>query len=149
MNKPKIKPTAQHIANLYGVTKDFKHQADTKQPVKRQQSTEESEWSIQNRCVMWFNKQYPKLKNLLCYNLTNSRNQSQGFFDSMIGMTPGRSDLVLYYNGKAYMIEMKKPGKKQSPNQIEWQQLIEKHGFQYVLIDNLTDFMEYVNGIIG
>lgn len=103
----------------------------------------ESEDKFQKNCVKWFNLQYPKFKGLLCYNLNNSRNKIAGAKNNDMGLIAGRSDLVLYRNGVATMIELKVKGRGQSEPQKEWQKLIENEGFEYVLID--SDLDSFIN----
>ena len=108
-----------------------------------------SEIQIQANCYLWFHNTYPELRGLLCYNLNNSKNRIDGNKNRSLGLQAGRSDLVFYYQSKAYHIEMKKPGEKQSKDQIKWQARIESQGFNYHIIDNLDDFMRLIRGVVG
>ena len=65
-----------------------------------------------------------------------------------MGLTAGRSDMVLYYNKTAYMIEVKTATGTQKENQKEWQKLIEKQGFNYYIVRNLEGFSELLKKII-
>lgn len=103
---------------------------------------------LQQSCYLWFHNTYPQYRGLLCYNLNNSRNPIQGNLNKSMGLQPGRSDMVLYWNSKAYMIEFKTDGGKQSKAQIEWQVLITHQGFIYDIIRTLDEFKVLVNGII-
>jgi sulfur relay (sulfurtransferase) complex TusBCD TusD component (DsrE family) len=66
----------------------------------------------------------------------------------MIGMVPGRSDMVLYYNGTATHIEMKLPGNYQQPNQKHWQAQVEAQGFAYHICRSLEEFQTVIQGVI-
>ena len=68
--------------------------------------------------------------------------------DKGMGLQKGRSDMVFYYLGKAYHIELKLEGEKQRPDQKLWQKTLETNGFTYKLIYSLQEFKDYINGII-
>ncbi len=108
----------------------------------------ESEDKIQGDCILWFNNNYLHLRKLLCYNLNNSRNKIDGARNKAKGLVPGRSDLVLYYQGKAYMIEMKTPDGSQEPTQKEWQRKITEQGFEYHICRSLAEFQSLIKSII-
>jgi hypothetical protein len=67
----------------------------------------DSESKLQTDCYVWFHNTYPKLRGLLCYNLNNSRNKIDGAKNKALGLIAGRSDMVLYRDGVATMIEFK------------------------------------------
>jgi hypothetical protein len=70
--------------------------------------------------------------------------------DKGMGLQPGRSDMVFYFRGKAYHIELKVEGGKQGQDQKKWQECIERAGFSYIIIrDSIQDFQDYINGIIN
>jgi len=103
---------------------------------------------IQQEIVQWFNNTYPSLRGLLCYNLNNSQNAIDGNRNKMKGLIAGRSDLVLYYSGRAYMIELKTPKGRQGDEQKAWQKLIELHGFKYLIVRDLDEFKGFVLNLI-
>ena len=149
--KPK-RPTRAQMDALYG-TMDFKtfdNQPDYNKPKPKapRKPKSETEWKLQARCVKWFRLQYPTYKDLLCSNRNNVRDQIEGAREKMIGMVPGRSDLVLYYSSTATHIEMKLPGNYQQPNQKEWQQTIEAQGFAYHVCKSLEEFQEVIRSVI-
>lgn len=137
-----------------------------------------TEARLQQDCFIWFNNNYPKLRGLLCYNLNNSGlhlTSSQvknaigdsplvgkilGLVKSLnirvavsnksLGLQAGRSDMVLYYNGCAYMIEFKKELKGiQSQKQEEWEAKVMEHSFTYTIVDTKKDFQELIRRIVG
>ena len=69
--------------------------------------------------------------------------------DKAMGLQPGRSDMVLYHQGRAYMIELKLPDGVQSKSQIEWQRIITEAGFSYIIIRSFEKFQEYLQSILG
>ena len=88
----------------------------------------DSEERIQQQMFMWFHNTYPELRGLLCYNLNNSKNKIDGNKNKSLGLQAGRSDMVLYYQGKAVMIELKTPTGKQQPIQKKWEETIKNKG---------------------
>jgi len=108
----------------------------------------EAEERIQTKCYVFFHNSYPLLRGLLCCNLNNSRNKIDGARNKAMGIQKGRSDLVLYWQSKAYHIEMKTPTGEQSPDQITWQKLIESQGFKYYICRSLPEFQELIKNII-
>ena len=99
-----------------------------------------SEARMHQECVIWFHNTYPELRGLLCYNNNNSHGGRSGAINKTMGVVPGRSDLVLYYSGRANMIELKTLKGKQSPKQKAWAELVNQQGFPYYLIRSLNDF---------
>jgi len=108
-----------------------------------------SEHRIQQEIVIAFNNTYPELRGLLNYNNNNSRDAFDGKKNKYLGIIAGRSDLVLYFQGGAWMIELKDYRGTQKPAQKKWADLIRKQGFEYVIIRSKDEFMEYVKMIIG
>lgn len=102
-----------------------------------------TEERLQQECYVWFHNQFPHLRGLLCYNLNNSRNEIDGAKNKSLGLQAGRSDLTLYFRGRAYMIELKTDAGRQSKQQKEWQRVIESHGFDYVIIRSLDEFKQF------
>lgn len=108
-----------------------------------------TEDQLQSQCYQWFHAYYPEHRGKLCYNLNNSRNRVRGMMDKGMGLQPGRSDMVLYHDGTAYMIEFKLPDGVQSKEQKKWQSVIESAGFDYVIIRSFEKFQEYLQSILG
>lgn len=68
------------------------------------------------------------------------------------GLVAGVADLLLWYPSLGYhglAIEIKTPKGKQSPQQIEWQQAVEKYGYKYIVCRSLDDFIREVKAYIG
>lgn len=106
------------------------------------------EQQIQQSIVRYFEYQYPQLKGCLCANLNNSKNKATGGINKSMGVVAGRSDLVLYYDGKAHHIEVKTPKGKQSEAQKEWEKIIENQGFAYYIVYSLDDFIFLISFIV-
>lgn len=108
----------------------------------------DSEDKIHTECYCWFHNEYPALRGLLCYNLGNSKNAIDGARNRAKGLQKGRSDLVLYFNEKAYMIELKNTYGEQSNEQKDWELAVQIQGFQYFLIRSLSEFQELIKKIL-
>ena len=107
-----------------------------------------SESTLQAQCFQHAWNYYPQTRRLLCYNLNNSKNKVDGARNKAMGLIPGRSDMVFYWKGCAYMIEFKQPGERQSKKQEEWEQLVTSQGFTYAIVTSLDEFMELIRGIV-
>lgn len=104
---------------------------------------------LQEDCYLWFHNTYPQMRGLLCYNLNNSSNRVQGAKNKGMGLQEGRSDLVFYFNSRAYMIEMKTEDGSQSPAQERWEKTIKGQGFNYFVVRSKQEFMLLINRIIN
>jgi len=108
-----------------------------------------SEDKLHQACYVWFHNTYPNLRGLLCYNLNNSKNRIDGARNKAKGLVAGRSDMVLYYQSKAYMIEFKTEDGVQSAGQREWELLICNQGFEYHIIRSITEFQKLIFAILN
>lgn len=109
-----------------------------------------TEDAFQSECYIWFHNTYPELRGLLCYNLNNSRNKISASINKAMGLQKGRADMVFYYQGNAYHIELKVTPNKQTKDQKEWQKVVEKQGFTYfVIFDSVDDFKKLIKGIVN
>lgn len=107
-----------------------------------------SEDRLQQECYLWFHNTYPQYRGLLNYNLNNSANVLQGKKNKEMGLQKGRSDMVFYFNSKAFMLEAKTDKGYQSSKQKQWQEIIEKAGFKYFIFRNRIQFINIVSAII-
>jgi len=108
-----------------------------------------SEARIQSDSYQWFHNTHPNLRGLLCYNLNNPRNAVNGNQAKAMGLQKGRSDMVLYYNGTAFMFEFKDDKGRQAPAQKKWEAIIKAQGFEYYLIRTQKQFEAHIKKIIG
>lgn len=108
---------------------------------------------IQQACVRWFRIQHRKIGNLL-FAVPNGgkRGRVTAAILKGEGVVAGVSDLLLLYPTKKYgalCIEMKTPQGRQSKSQKEWQALVEKAGYKYVVCRSIDDFMKEVNDYLN
>jgi len=103
-----------------------------------------SEDKLHQDCYVWFHNTYPTMRGLLCYNLNNSKNKIDGARNKAKGLIAGRSDMVLYYQSNAFMIEFKTSDGVQSAGQKDWAALVTSNGFQYHIIRSLPEFQSLI-----
>ena len=113
-----------------------------------QKEKKQSEDKIQSDCYVWFHNTYPELRGLLCYNLNNSKNKIDGARNKAKGLIAGRSDMVLYYNSNAFMIEFKTSDGSQSAGQKDWASLVRSQGFQYHIVRSLDEFQMLILNLL-
>jgi len=63
-----------------------------------------------------------------------------------LGCYPGIPDRIMLYQGKTWMLEIKKPKGKLSPKQIDFQAMCERNGVPYVVVRSIEDLMEVIDG---
>lgn len=112
------------------------------------------ESDLQCGCVAWFRYQWPEFSRLL-FSVPNggSRNVIEAARLKKEGVVRGVADLLLLVPKKGFhalCIEMKKKGGRQSEYQREWQKLVEKQGYKYIVCKSFAEFMyeinDYLNG---
>ena len=91
---------------------------------------------------------YPKLVGLLYMIHNTPRNKIDGKRLKAMGMVRGVADLAFMYKGKSYYLELKIATGRQSKEQKEWEQLITSHGFQYVIIRSVDEFLSFISSVV-
>lgn len=120
----------------------------------RRKAPSDIEHRIQQTCVRWFNLEYPELRGRL-FAVPNGgrRDALTGSKLKAEGVIAGVSDLILLKSNRHYgalLIEMKKPGGRQSPHQRWWQKAVCKQDeFKYVVCYSLDDFMREVRTFLS
>ena len=122
----------------------------------------EEEHNIQCACVRWFNFQWPEYRGLL-FAVPNGGARSKATAGKLKaeGVVAGVSDLILlvpkfvkakdegWYNTiHALCIEMKTEKGRQSPEQKDWQERVEAHGYKYAVCHSLDEFMNTINSYL-
>ena len=110
------------------------------------------ESKLQQSCVKWFRLQYREYDRLL-FAIPNggSRNIVTARILQAEGVRAGTSDLMLALPNRVYsgvFIEMKTGNNKQTPEQIAFQQSVEKVGYQYIVIRSFDEFFIFVNSYL-
>lgn len=109
----------------------------------------DEEHRIQVSCVKWFREKYPKFSSIL-FAIPNGgrRDAVTGKKLKEEGATAGVADLILLKGNGLYgalCIEMKKPGRYQSPEQKAWQKKVEAIGNKYIVCRSLNEFVRVIN----
>lgn len=101
------------------------------------------ESDIQIECVRFFRIAYPKY---LIFSVPNggSRSAKEAAILSAEGVLPGVSDLIVVAEGNILFIEMKAPKGRQSRYQREFQNMVERLGFEYRICHSVMEFIETV-----
>ena len=107
------------------------------------------ELKMQAACVKWLRNERPETRGLFFAVNNNSENKRKGAKHKTIGVTPGVSDTIFLWKGKAHLIELKTPTGKQSPDQKRWQKIVEDNGFNYYIVRSLDEFKTLINSIMG
>lgn len=108
------------------------------------------ESTLQIGCVRWFRYQYPKLTLFAIPNGGN-RNLITAMTMKREGVLAGVADLFLAYPSKGYhglWIEMKTAKGRQSPEQKQFQFLMECNGYKYVVCRSFQEFKEEIEKYI-
>lgn len=108
-----------------------------------------SEDAIQSECYVWFNNNYKELRGLL-FAVPNggARSALQGKIFKMTGVVAGVADMLFMYKGQTYCLEFKTDIGVQSEKQINWQNKVQNHGFNYMIVRNLSLFQEIIKSIV-
>ena len=111
---------------------------------------------IQQECFNWFNNKYclnhleqsliiHSVPNGINANLTPNEMARALDFLNKTGMKKGVSDLLIHgVNGRCIWAECKRPGEKQSEDQIKMENKVKKLGGIYFIFYSLDDFKEKI-----
>ncbi len=118
----------------------------------------QEEHNLQCACVKWFAYQHPELAGLL-FAVPNGGARSKATAGKLKaeGVVAGVSDLILLvpfrFQGfepfHGLCIEMKTKTGKQSQEQKEWQEKVQKKGYIYIICRSLDDFIATVEGYLN
>jgi len=123
---------------------------ETGEPPKRRKHSS-PEGKIQAECFAWFWNAYPRYRKVM-FHVPNENDRSdsniiQGAIRKSLGVVAGVADLLFLaakgdYHGLC--IEMKDERGTQKPAQKEWQAIIEREGYKYVICRSLADFKKII-----
>ena len=117
--------------------------------VRSRKRPSDEEHRIQCACVQWFRYQHPECRhNLFAVPNGGRRDKTTGAKMKAEGVLAGVADLILLKsnaNHGALLIEMKTRIGRQADTQREWQRLIERDGYKYVVCRSLEDFIREVD----
>lgn len=107
-----------------------------------------SEQDIQTKCI---NEATLHLWGVMRANTVKART-ARGMVTSYImyagGITDGCSDLIMFKQGRAVFVEVKRPGEKPRPNQLRFKAWCEWYGMTYAVVTSV-DELRTALGITG
>lgn len=107
---------------------------------------------LQISCVQWFDAKYPKLKLLLHHSPNGGRrNVIEAAKFKQMGVRAGFPDLILLEANRYYPlmgIELKTTKGRQSDHQKAYQQEFERHGYKYIIVRSLDEFIKEVTSYL-
>lgn len=105
-----------------------------------------SEARLQSECYWWFAENYPTERPYLWANLNNPRSMVTGSQLKGMGMLAGIADMTyLAFGNYPYFLELKLPNGRQSKQQIEFAQNIERRGGIYAVVRSIEEFKFWVH----
>jgi len=117
--------------------------------IKPRKHPSDDEHRIQCACVQWFRYQHPECRhNLFAVPNGGRRDKTTAAKMKAEGVLAGVADLILLKPNSKYcalLIEMKTRTGRQADTQHEWQRLIERDGYKYVVCRSLEDFIREVD----
>ena len=103
------------------------------------------ESNIQKTCVKWFTLQYPDLRPVFfAVGNGGARNRTEAAIMKGEGVTAGVADMLLLHPNNQYhglCIEFKTPTGRQSSTQKVFQKNVEKHGYKYIIVRSVEQFI--------
>lgn len=124
-----------------------------RQNTKSRKHPSEEEHRIQCACVQWFRYQHPECRhNLFAVPNGGHRDKVTGAKMKAEGVLAGVADLILLKSNSRYgalLIEMKTRTGRQADTQREWQRLIERDGYKYVVCRSIDDFIREVDSYLS
>jgi len=101
---------------------------------------------IQAEIYKWYNNNFC-LKNhnpqCIIFSVPNggTRNKREAMLLKSTGVVAGVSDLIIVRKNEIIFVEVKTDIGKQSDKQKDFQSIVEKLGFKYILVRSLEDFI--------
>lgn len=108
----------------------------------------DTESRIQQDCLRWFrNNHCLKIHDpqLVMFSVPNEgKDVVEQMKKKAIGLMKGAADTIITFKGKVVFCEFKDLVGKQKPEQIQFQEKVEKLGHEYWLVRDLDTFKELV-----
>lgn len=114
-------------------------------------STErKTEARIQQEAQMWFHNTFPERRGMLFEINNNSQNAREGMEHRCMGRVRGVSDMCLLVpGGRVVFVEFKTETGRQSEYQQNWEALVTRNGFRYVIIRSVVEFQKLVSAVFS
>lgn len=102
-----------------------------------------TEEQLQADCAQWFWDEFIDERRMLFHVDNNSYNRIIGAKKKALGVVQGPSDFI-FICGTVVFIEMKLPGRKQTPEQIDFENKVKERGHEYYLMDTFAGFKRLI-----
>lgn len=113
---------------------------------------DKTESKIQSEIFCWFNNNFCLKFHNPRYCIFSVPNDSESKEETMrklaTGLKRGASDLIVLFPNRAVFCEVKTQTGVQSEAQKDFQEQVEKLGFEYILVRSLLDFQNKINGLL-
>jgi hypothetical protein len=106
-----------------------------------------SEARLQADCFIWFHNSFPSQRQMLFHVQNKARNAVEGNKFKAMGVVKGVSDLILILPSRVIFIELKTEVGKQSPEQEQFQEKVQRRGHLYIIIRSLEEFQEFIMSV--
>ena len=110
---------------------------------------DKTESKIQSEIFCWFNNTYCLKFHNPRYCIFSVPNDSESKEETMrklaTGLKRGASDLIVLFPNRAVFCEVKTQTGVQSEAQKDFQEQVEKLGFEYILVRSLLDFQNKID----
>jgi hypothetical protein len=103
-----------------------------------------SEGRIQDEVVLALSKARRPGELVLWRNNLSTALMPDGSYVKLGVGGKGAADLIGIYRSRFIAVEMKRPGQKQRPEQVRFQQLVESIGGTYVVIDSVEGALNWL-----
>lgn len=108
---------------------------------------------LQSKCFLWFYNEHPDLRPLLFAvnnNLTSQDVDARAKMSQLksLGVQSGTTDLIFYYKGVLYAMDIKMPDDKFKPSQIEFVKAVSANGGQGIEIRTFEQFKSLIYDIL-
>lgn len=112
--------------------------------------TQQSEARIQQTAYVWFHNTYPERRGMLFEINNNSQNAREGMQHRCMGRVKGVSDMCLLLpGGSVVFVEFKTETGRQSEAQLEWEILVTRNGFRYVIVRSVAEFQQLITSLFA
>ena len=110
---------------------------------------DKSEVRIQYEIVSWYNNafclKFHEPQHFIFSVPNESRDRKETMIKKSMGLKAGVSDLIIIQPDRVLFVEVKTDTGRQSLKQKEFQNIVERLGFRYLLVRSLNDFKQQIN----
>lgn len=109
--------------------------------------SEPAELKLQSDCYRWFHNTFPEYRGLLFHVNNKAKNAIEGNKMKALGTVSGVTDIIYWFKGKMFGIEMKTEVGVLSPNQKAIHEKWTSHGATVYVCRSFERFQEIIHEI--